>query len=186
MNKQLTLGTYRFIDIIFVTTLMVVFEVIAVKAVGWFQELYSISLFFVFALLVMMRWGAWSTITIVAGAVTYCWANKATFENYVIYICGNLFILFNMFWFLLGKERFRKGYWTVLFVFSAYLLVELGRAIIAAFYGNAFLTVLIGFLGTDLINVLLTLLIVMIMKRQNGLFEDQIAYLKRINEEERV
>ena len=93
MNKQLTLGTYRFIDIIFVTTLMVVFEVIAVKAVGWFQELYSISLFFVFALLVMMRWGAWSTITIVAGAVTYCWANKATFENYVIYICGNLFIL---------------------------------------------------------------------------------------------
>ena len=67
----------------------------------------------------------------------------------------------------------------------AYLLVELGRAIIAA-YGNAFLTVLIGFLGTDLINVLLTLLIVMIMKRQNGLFEDQIAYLKRINEEERV
>ena len=94
MNKQLTLGTYRFIDIIFVTTLMVVFEVIAVKAVGWFQELYSISLFFVFALLVMDAMGAWSTITIVAGAVTYCFGLiRPLFENYVIYICGNLYSL---------------------------------------------------------------------------------------------
>ena len=165
---------------------MVVFEVIAVRAVGWFQEIYSVSLFLAISLLVMMRWGAWSVFTIVAGALTYCWAIGAAFENYIIYVFGNLFILFNLLWFLMGKERIRKGYWTVLFVLAAYFLVELGRAIIAVFYGSAFLDTLISFLGTDLLNALLAVLIIIITRRQNGLFEDQISYLKRINEEERT
>jgi branched-subunit amino acid transport protein AzlD len=164
---------------------MIVFELIAVRAVNWFHEVYSISLFIAISLIVMMRWGVWSIISIIAGAISYCLVNDAVFENYIIYIFGNLFILINLFWFLLGKDRIRKGYWTVLFVLSGYVLVEIGRSLVAVFFGGKFIPTLIGFLGTDLINALLALLIIIITRKQNGLFEDQISYLKRINEEER-
>lgn len=182
--QKISLKSYRLFDLAVFTVLLAVFEVIAVRAVGWFGELYSISLFLTISLLVMMRWGAWSAVTILAGALAYCWANGAAFENYVVYVIGDLFLLFNLFWFFLGKGRVRKGYFSMFFVLSGYLLTELGRAIVSAFFGRNFISALIGFLGTDLINSLLALLIVEIAKRQNGLFEDQIEYMRRLREEE--
>ncbi|HEY8395351.1 MAG TPA: hypothetical protein VIK96_01080 [Bacilli bacterium] len=185
MDKHLSLRKYRLIDLAIFTVLLSVFEIIAVRAVGWFGELYSISFLIAISSLVMMRWGAWSAVTLAAGALAYCWANDAVLENYIIYVCGNLFMLFNLFWFMLGKDKVRKGYFALAFVLSGYLLIELGRAIVAAFFGTGFVSAFIGFLGTDAVNALLALLVIVIAKRQNGLFEDQISYLKRLNEEER-
>jgi len=184
MNK-ISFKNYRLFDLAVFSILLAVFEVIAVRAVSWFGELYSISLFLAISLLVMMRWGAWSAVTIVAGALAFCWANGAVLENYVVYVAGNLFLLFNLFWFLLGKDRIRQGYFSALFVLSGYLLTEFGRAVVSVFFGNRFFSAFIGFLGTDALNLLLALLVVWIAKRQNGLFEDQISYLKRTQEEER-
>lgn len=183
MEKQLTLRGYRSIDLLLFTAMMIIFEMLAVKATMWFGEVYCISLFMLLSLIVMMRWGGWSVFTIVAGAVTFCLANGATWENYIIYVGGNLFILFDLFWFYLGKVRMREGYLTVSFVLCGYVLVEIGRSAIALFFGGNFLQTLIGFLGTDLLSALLALLIIMISRKQNGLYEDQITYLKRINAE---
>lgn len=181
MDKQLTFKGYRLLDLSIFTVLMIVFEYIGVKATLWFNEVYSISLFLTIALIVMMRWGAWSVITIIAGVLTYCLANQAVWSNYVVYLGGALFLLFNLFWFLLGKEKIRQGYFPFLYVLSGFLLLELGRSLITIIITNKF--PLIGFLGTDVLNFLLTLLIIYIVRKQNGLFEDQIAYLKRINSE---
>ena len=84
MNK-ISFKNYRLFDLAVFSILLAVFEVIAVRAVSWFGELYSISLFLAISLLVMMRWGAWSAVTIVAGALAFCWANGAVLENYVVY-----------------------------------------------------------------------------------------------------
>jgi hypothetical protein len=184
MNKHLSLSTYRLIDISIFTVLMVVFELIAVKAINWFDEVYSVSLFLTIALILIMRWGFWSIFTIITGAIIYCYAIGATVDNYLVYIGGNLFILFNLFWFTLGKERIQKGALTLLYVLSGFVLVELGRSLIASFLGFPFFPTLIGFLGSDVLSALLALLIIMITRKQNGLFEDQIAYLIRVNQEE--
>ncbi|MDD3999466.1 MAG: hypothetical protein PHX62_01045 [Bacilli bacterium] len=184
MKKQLSLSSYRFIDIFVFTALTIVFELLSSKAVFWFNEFYYVSLFIALSLIVMMRWGAWALITIIAAAITYCLANNASFNQYIIYIIGNSFLLFNLFWFLLGKERIRRGYTTVLFVFTGYLFVEIGRAMVSIFFGSNFFSAFLGFLGTDALSALLGLLIILIARKQNGLFEDQISYLLRIDKEE--
>jgi len=184
MNK-LSLRNYRTFDISVFTVLLVVFEVLAVRAVGWFKEIYSVSLFLSLSLLVMMRWGAWSAVPIVFGAFAYCWAVGAAWENYVVYGVGNLFLLCNLLWFLRGKELVRKGPFLILFVLSGYLFTELGRSLVSLFFGGKFFSALIGFLGTDLLNALLALLVLGIAKRQKGLFEDQISYLRSLRQEEK-
>jgi len=63
-------------------------------------------------------------------------------------------------------------------------LIEIGRSFVSSILKENFLKVLIAFLGTDAISVLITILIVLIARKQNGLFEDQITYLKRIQAEE--
>jgi hypothetical protein len=183
MEKQLTLRGYRSIDLLLFTVMMIVFELLAVKATIWFGEVYCISLFILLSMIVMMRWGGWSVVTIVAGAITFCLANGAPWEHYIIYVGGDLFILFDLFWFNLGKAKMREGYLTVSFVLCGYVLVETGRSFMGLFFGGNFLPALIGFLGTDLLSALLALLIIMIARKQNGLYEDQITYLRRINAE---
>ena len=182
MRKSISFKKYRMIDLLILTGLLVIFEIITSQAPSWFSENYYISLFFSMSLIVLMRWNAWSIITIVAGTVVYCLQNQGDLKNYIIYLTGNLFILFNLIWFIKGKHQFKKSYIVLFYVISGYLFVEIGRSLVALFFDAPFIATLIGFLGTDLLNVLLTLLIVFIVRRQDGVFEDQITYLKRMNE----
>jgi len=180
--KNISFKTYRLIDLLILTGLLVIFEMLTSIAPSWFSEKYYISLFFSLSLIVLMRWNAWAIITILAGTVVFCFQNQGGLQNYVIYIVGNLFILCNLLWFIKGKKIFKKNHIVLFYVISGYLFVEIGRSLVALFFDAPFFSTLIGFLGTDLLNVLLTLLIVFIVRRQDGLFEDQIIYLKRISE----
>jgi hypothetical protein len=182
MRKNISFKTYRLIDLLILTGLLVIFEMVASQAPSWFSEKYYISLLFSMSLIVLMRWNAWSIITILAGTVVYCLQNQGDLKNYIIYMVGNLFILFNLLWFIKGKHLFKKSHVVLFYITSGYLFVEIGRSLVALFFDAPFFSTLIGFLGTDLLNFLLALLIVFIMRRQDGLFEDQIAYLKRMSE----
>jgi hypothetical protein len=164
------------------TGLLVIFEMVASQAPSWFSENYYISLYLSMSLIVLMRWNAWSIITILAGTVVYCLQNQGDFKNYITYLIGNSFILFNLLWFIKGKHLFKKTHVVLFYVISGYLFVEIGRSLVALFFDAPFFSTFIGFLGTDLLNVLLALLIVFIVRRQDGLFEDQITYLKRMSE----
>lgn len=183
MKKNISLQTYRMIDLLMLTGLLVIFELIASQALTWFNENYYISLFFTMSLIVLMRWNAWSIVTIFIGTVVYCWQNQGDFQNYVIYIVGNLFIVFNLLWFRKGKHQFKKSYIVLFYVLSGYFLVEIGRSLVALFFDAPFFPTFIAFLGTDLLNLLLALLSVFIVRKQDGVFEDQITYLKRVSEE---
>lgn len=182
MKKNISFKTYRLIDIFILTGLLIIFEIIASLALGWFNEKYYISLFISMSLIVMMRWNAWSVITILIGTIAYCLTNQGILKNYVIYLVGNLFILLNLLWFIKGKKKFQKNYVVLLYVVTGYLNIEIGRSLIALFYDAPFFSTFIGFLGTDLLNFLLALLIVFIVRKQDGVFEDQFSYLKRMNE----
>lgn len=182
MKKNISFKTYRLIDLFILTGLLIIFEIIASLALGWFNEKYYISLFISMSLIVMMRWNAWSVITILIGTIAYCLTNQGILKNYVIYLVGNLFILLNLLWFIKGKKKFQKNYVVLFYVVTGYLNIEIGRSLIALFYDAPFFSTFIGFLGTDLLNFLLALLIVFIVRKQDGVFEDQFSYLKRMNE----
>ena len=65
------------------------------------------------------------------------------------------------------------------------LLMQLGRAGIAVLMGHP-AEVCIRFITTDFLSCLFTALIIWIIRRVEGLFEDQKHYLLRIQEEQTV
>ena len=87
---------------------------------------------------------------------------------------------------IFGKERIRKdAFLSIVFALGTQLLMQLGRAGIAALLGHP-AEVCIRFITTDFLSCLFTALIIWIIRRVEGLFEDQKHYLLRIQEEQTV
>ncbi len=183
MRKQITVSEYRAGDITIFSALMIVAEFIAIKGVGWFSEIFAISLFLSISLIVMRRWKFFAIVPIVLGAATTCLASKTHFEVYVIHIVGSLAILVSMLWFKVAKENMNKGHYLILYALSAYVLMCFGKAFVGMLFGNDFISLLVGFLGVNAINVLIAILLLFIVRKLDGVFEDQMEYLKRVHEE---
>lgn len=183
LKKGMSIKEYRALDLAIFTILMIVFEIVAVKAIDWFNLIY-ISLFITISLLSIMRWNIWGVVPIIAGSVTYSIMNGFDYKNYIISIIGSLFLLLLNLWFLIGKKKFKEPIYVILFVFSGFFILELGRTVVATILGYPFLSNLITLLLTDAINALMSLIIILITSKQNGLFEDQKEYILRIQKEE--
>jgi hypothetical protein len=61
--------------------------------------------------------------------------------------------------------------------------MQSGRELAALCFGYEF-KLLLRFYATDSLSILFTALIIWIARRQDGLLEDQIDYIKRVQEEE--
>ena len=64
------------------------------------------------------------------------------------------------------------------------LLMQLGRALAALALGSDW-RVCLGFFTTDVISDLFTVVVIWIARRLDGIFEDQIHYLLRIQKEQK-
>jgi hypothetical protein len=85
-----------------------------------------------------------------------------------------------------GKEKIRKdAFLSVTFAIGTQLFMQLGRAGIAALMGHP-ADVCIRFITTDVLSCLFTAVIIWIVRRVEGLFEDQKLYLLRIQQEQTV
>ena len=113
-----------------------------------------------------------------------CLLAKARADQYLIYGLGNLLSLASLLllkaW---GKEETRKdALRSIGFALMTALLMQLGRALVALVLGNG-LGVSLGFFTTGVITDLFTVVVVWIARRLDGIFEDQIHYLLRIQKE---
>lgn len=186
MARQRSLGEYRAIDLFGFLLILAVFEpVMHFAATKLFPaEPYTVSVVPAITAIVMMRWGPWAAIHAAAGGILACVLAKARWDQYLVYGLGNLLSLAALLllkkW---GKEETRKDTLkSVAFGLAAVLLMQLGRALIALAFGNG-LTVLPGFFTTDVITDLFTVVIIWIARRLDGIFEDQIHYLLRIQKD---
>lgn len=186
MNKQISLGQYRAIDLTILGLVLIVTQVLtAVAATLWFRDqLYIVSPVAAVVALVMMRWGPWSAIHAVLGGVAFTLASNGTAQHVLIYCLGNLLSLLSLLILkAAGKETIRQsGFLSLLFAFAVQLLMLLGRAGMAALLGNSFRECL-GFIATDFLSVLFTLVVIWIARKADGLFEDQKHYLLRVQRE---
>ncbi len=187
MNKQISFGQYRAIDLAIMAVLLTVTQVlITVASTSWFQwELYVVSPVAVITAIVMMRWGFWAGLHAVLGGIVFAAASGGTAEHFIIYGIGNLLSLLAMLMVkLMGKERIRgSAFWTVSFALLVQLTMLLGRAVVAAICGHSFAECL-AFISTDLLSALFTCVILWVSRRVDGLFEDQKHYLLRIQEDD--
>ena len=186
MARQRSLGEYRAIDLFCFVLMLAVFEpVLHFAATRLFPaEPYTVSVVAALTAIVMMRWGPWAAIHAALGGVLACLLAKARWDQYLIYGLGNLLSLLALLllkaW---GKEETRKDVlMSIGFGLVTVLLMQLGRALVALVLGNDW-RVSLGFFTTGVVTDLFTVVVVWIARRLDGIFEDQIHYLLRIQTE---
>lgn len=190
MKRQISLAQYRSVDLLLLTGLMVVSQAVIQFAVRFWmagQTGYVVSPVAAVVAIVMMRWGLWAAIPAVLGGVVLTALSGGTGEQFLIYGAGNLLALLALLLFkFAGKERIRKNViLTMFFAFGVQLLMQLGRAGLAALMGYE-MPACLDFITTDSLSILFTLVIVWIARRVEGLFEDQKHYLLRVQQEQSV
>lgn len=186
MNKQLTFAQYRAIDLTILAAVLTVTQVLTVTAATlWFRDqLYIVSPVAAVVTLALMRWGPWAAIHAVLGGIVFTVASGGQAEHIAIYSLGNLLSLAVLVY-LRGqwKEKIRQSaFLSLITALAVQLLMLLGRAAVAALLGHPF-GVCLGFITTDFLSVLLTLVVIWVARKADGLFEDQKHYLLRVQRE---
>ena len=191
MNRHMTLKQYRNLDLFLFAVMLIISESLIVNAaIRWFpDQLYTVSVCAAIVSIVLMRWGPWAAIHAVVGGLVYCFWAGGSPKQYLIYGIGNLFSLISLLMFrLFGKERIRENVLlTLLFAVCTQLFMQMGRACVSFVMGDSVSTGF-SFITTDALSGLFTMVIVWIASRLDGVFEDQISYLLRVqkeNEEEK-
>ena len=186
VKEQRTVGQYRAIDLSLFALMLILSETVIVSAaVKWFpNEPYTVSAVAAVTAIVMMRWGLWAALHAVLGGIVFCLVSHGTLAQFAIYCIGNLFGLTGLAWIrALGAERLREdSFKSLAYGFTVLLCMQLGRGLVSLLFGTK-PAVAAGFVTTDVISCLFTLLIIWIVRRLDGVFEDQIHYLRRVNKE---
>ncbi len=186
MNRHLTLKQYRNMDLFFFAVMLVISESLIVNAaVRWFpDQLYTVSVCAAIVSIVLMRWGPWAAIHAVLGGAVYCFWAGGSPKQYLIYGLGNLFSLISLLLFrFFGKEWIRENVLlTLLFALCTQLFMQMGRAVVSFVMGTS-PQAGFSFVTTDALSGLFTMVIVWIAARLDGVFEDQISYLLRVQKE---
>ncbi len=187
MRGQRTVGQYRWMDLAMFAVMLAIFETLVVVAARkWFpNEPYTVSVTPAITAIVMMRWGPWAGLHALLGGAVFCRASGAGIPHYAIYCIGNLFSLAA--WPVLKKltpEGVRESVTKSLgLALGVTLLMQLGRALVSL----AFKTppaLALGFFTTDAITLLFTLVLIWIVRRLDGMFEEQNHYLQRLHAQE--
>lgn len=186
MNREITLSQYRSIDLTILAVLMAVSQfVIHVASSFWYPEqLYVVSPVAAMVTLVMMRWGAWAGIHALLGGVLFTLLSGGSVQHFIIFGAGNLVSMLALIYVrFFTKERIRKdAFLSVVFALLVQILMQLGRSGVAAILGFP-ADACLGFITTDVLSCLFTGVIIWVVRRIEGLFEDQKHYLLRIQSE---
>lgn len=189
MERKRSLSAYRMLDLAIFAVMLIVFEsIIVLVSTGnrFAGQAYTVSLAAAVTGIVYMRWGAWGALHALIAGVVYCLPQKASSQQLIVYMAGNLLSLaivpvMNR----LGRERIREDRYLFIPVsLGTLVLMQTGRAVISLLFG-AGLDAALMFYTTDILSAVFTVVITWIAKMQNGIYEDQIHYLKRINEEDK-
>lgn len=187
MKRQISISEYRTIDLGILAAAMALVQVlIHFAASRWFRDqLYVVSPVALVVALVMMRWNGYAAIHALLGGLLYCILAKGSWQHMLIYGGGNSFALLALLLFKFpGKEIIRQNVvYSIAFAAIVQALMLLGRAAIAALL-NFEAAVCLGFITTDVLSVLLTVCGIWATRRMDGLFEDQLQYLLRVQREQ--
>ena len=183
---NLSFKQYRAIDLGIMLVILAVSEVLITHAATvWFpDEFYVLSPTVAIVCIVMMRWGGYAAIHAAGGGLALCLASGAEPKQFAVYCAGNCFALIALILLkALGKEKVRtKPFLSAVFTVIAFCGAQIGRWLVGLFMGGS-VGDIIMFFTTDSLSLVFALLIVLIARRINGLFEDQLTYLRRTQAE---
>jgi hypothetical protein len=189
-SRLISIQQYRLADLFLFAIILALAELLEYFAIIWLPDAatYTFSLMLPITLIVMMRWG-WPSIFYAAGCgLIYCLLYTASLQLFITYIFGNACIgLMLVYLHFVGKKRTAsKWYLSALFVLIAWLVVNLARSVIYTAFGNNFGASILSFISLSdngVLSLVVGILLIVVMRRFDGMFEDQKSYLKRVDEE---
>lgn len=190
-SRSISISQYRLTDLFLFAVILAVFDILAHFAPLWFPgaALFTFTLTVPITLLVMIRWG-WPCALFAAGDGILLSAlnNPAVWQSYLSFAVGNAFICFLLIAVkFTGKEKITgKWYFSALFTLAAWVLMNLGITLVQTACGNNFVTALatnFGLGANGLMSLALALIVILVMRRLDGMFEDQKHYLLRLDKE---
>ncbi len=200
MKRHITLQQYRNIDLCLMVGLLLLaeFGIYIAKATVYSGQLFQASPSGTIIALVMMRWNGWAAIPAVVGGLLYGTLRGGLWPYGIVYGIGNLLSLAALGWFRMGKDKLRSSALpTMAFGLTVQVLMQLGRGCVALVLtmmdssilgaGNHLqpLETFLSFITADSLSILFTVVALWIVRRIEGLFEDQKSYLLRVQNQER-
>lgn len=183
---NITFKQYRNIDLSIFAVLLAVSEAVTAVATNkWFAaQPIAISTSLLFICIVMMRWGAFAAIHASLGGFVFCLVSGGGPQQFAIYVIGNAFALLGLLWFkFFKKDAIRKDpAKLLLFVVSVYCLMQVGRWLVSMIFGQSPSLILV-YLGTDIISLLFAAVVMILLRKSDGMIEDQKVYLFRLKRE---
>lgn len=181
---------YRSIDLILFVIMYGVCEYLAIKAATvWFDEPYCISIMLPMLAIVMMRWDKFSIIHAVVYALLFVSFQSGSLTQYFIYLIGNLgFMLLLLYMKKVTKEKIRATFFgSVSYLLIGFLLMEVFRGLASMLLAGKDAGVIFTFIMTDMLSLVFAILVIIIVRRIDGLFIDQKQYLLELNsQKERI
>lgn len=200
-SRLISVKQYKSTDLFVFALILAAAEILRHFAGKWFPggALFTFSLTVPIVLTVMMRWGWTSVLYAAASGLLVSLlglgsATGVTGTQFAVYIIGNAFIgLMLIPTYLIGKDKIRAKWWSsALYAIGGWLCVYLGRSIIWAIaYAIAPVSGLYAWTGfvtyatTDFLSLAMAVVVILVLRRLDGLFEDQKSYLSRFDKARR-
>ena len=188
MNRRRSLQEYRTVDLTLWCTMLLLFEsMIIIASSRWFAaQPYTVSLVPAIIAIVIIRWGLWAAVPAILGGIIACVLQHAAIPQYAMYCGGNLFPLI-LLPVLAPRRKDGKlpdGFPVLMgYALAVLLLTQTGRALLSLVFGGGWQTALACY-TTEAATDLMTLVILWIAGRLDGILEDQPYYVRRIAAEE--
>ncbi|MDE6690412.1 MAG: hypothetical protein K2K04_00420 [Clostridia bacterium] len=165
----------------------------------WFPggALFTFSLLVPITLTVMIRWGWPSVLYAMASGLLLCLLSLpygVSGAQYASYIIGNAFIAIMLIpMHFIGKDKIRSRWWgSALFAAGGWLSVYLGRSMVWAIAyaispvsGFSAVSGFYSYFRSDVLSLAMSVVVILVLRRLDGMFEDQNSFLKRIDKERR-
>lgn len=178
---------YKIIDLAIFTGLYLLLEfLISLAATRWFPEQpYIVSIMLPMLLIVMMRWDKLSIILAAISGPFYVLIYGGSGFDYLIFFLGNMgFMLLLIFLLKVGKDKIRKSIiLTLCYVVIGFLLMEVFRGVFTIICYQKTIDWLWQYLWRDLLSFVFSLVVIFIVRKVDGMFEDQKAYCFRKQKE---
>lgn len=175
---------YRTLDLTIFIGMYALCEYLVVKAATvWFDEPYSISIMLPLLAIVMMRWDKYSVIHAIVYALLFVFYQKGNLNQYIIYLVGNLgFMLMLIYVNKVGKDKIRSSFFDAsLYMVVGFLLMEIFRGIASMLIAGSNIGVILQFVMTDMLSLVFAILVVIVVRKMEGIFQDQKQYLLELN-----
>lgn len=191
-SRLISLKQYRATDLFLFAAILIIFDLFAHYATVWLADaatVYMFALTVPIVLLVMMRWGWMAIFFAVGDAILLTVLNNPTvWQSYLSYILGNSAMLLLLIPLrFIGKQKIAgKWYFSTLFVICGWILSNFVCSLVQWICGEGLFTSLLANMSfgiNGLLALAIGIVLILILRRLDGMFEDQITYLKRLDAE---